>query len=203
MTKGKCYSKNNRGQRNASDFYQTPLSMTQHLLNNEYFSIGNAVFEPCAGEGAIIKVLVKNHYPVMHSDITIGTDFLDYNNAVWPYIITNPPYGLAKEFILKSMEVAENKFAMLLPLSYLHGKERYDIFYSKPTYYPLKRVWVFTRCPMLTDSIREDGKYETGMQIYAWFIWEKTTELIFPQPEIQWIDNSADVLRKGKKNGND
>jgi len=37
--KGKCISACNRGQRNKSDFYQTPYSMTEQLLENEIFII--------------------------------------------------------------------------------------------------------------------------------------------------------------------
>lgn len=192
---GKCYSKVNRGQRNKSDFYQTPPSMVEKLLEIEYFDKSKNILEPCEGGGAISNILLKKGHTVEACDILTGSDFLK-ENRYNPYIITNPPYSLAKEFILHSIDVVEIKFAMLLPLSYLHGKDRYETFFKNPTVYPLVRVHVFTRCPMLTETIREDGKYNTGMQIYAWFIWEKVWAKSQPEPIITWIDNNGDVKRK-------
>ena len=86
----------------------------------------------------------------------------------------------------------KKKFAFLLPLSYLHGKKRYDDIYCDKEY-PLKKVYIFTRYPMLGEKLREDGKYNTGMMVYAWFIFEKNYE---GPSTIDWIDNNIDVLSK-------
>lgn len=106
-------------------------------------------------------------------------------------IITNPPFSLAKEFILKACEVAP-RFAFLLPLNYLHGKERLDEIYSREI---LEKVYVFARYPLLSAQIRPDGKYETGMMVYAWYIFDTRHK---GAPTIRWIDNDSDVARRGK-----
>ena len=59
--------------------------------------------------------------------------------------------------------------------------------------YKLKTVYVFTRYPMLGDKLRKDGKYKTGMMVYAWYIFENSYT---GKPTIEWIDNNADVLSK-------
>lgn len=193
---GKCYSKVNRGQRKASDFYQTPFSMTEKLLEVEHFDRGLPILEPCRGDGAIVEVLVEKGYKQITSyDITDGTDFLETEEE-YGNLITNPPYSLAKEFILHAMDVTLIKIAMLLPLSYLHGKNRYETFFKNVSSCPLTRIHVFTRCPMLNGDVRLDGKYNTGMQIYAWYIWEKINTPQVQRPTIAWIDNNEDVLRK-------
>ena len=46
---------------------------------------------------------------------------------------------------------------------------------------------------MLGDKLREDGKYKTGMMVYAWFVWENGYSGL---PMIDWIDNNDDVLSK-------
>jgi hypothetical protein len=46
---------------------------------------------------------------------------------------------------------------------------------------------------MLGENLREDGKYNTGMMVYAWYIFEKSHD---SNPTIKWIDNNADVLSK-------
>jgi hypothetical protein len=44
---------------------------------------------------------------------------------------------------------------------------------------------------MLGDKLLLDGKYKTGMMVYAWFVWDKAH--IGPAT-INWIDNQEYVL---------
>lgn len=188
--KGKNFSCNNvRGQRKKSDFYETPYSLTRQFLEREH--IAGPVLEPCSGDGAIVKVLREHGLDVIERDITRGDDFLA-DTGRYVSIVTNPPFSLAFEFIVKCKEVTDY-FALLLPISYLHGKQRYDSIYSDVAF-PLSTVYVFTRYPMLGQPLREDGKYPTGMMVYAWFVWHKTTS--HREPVIKWIDNHAYVLGK-------
>ena len=188
--KGKNFSANNSsGKRKKSDFYETPYSITRHLLNIEYFDYNSTILEPACGDGAILKVLNEKTNNVVFYDIE--KNFLTEENQ-YEYIITNPPFSIAYEFIKKAKLVATKKFAFLLPLSYLHGKKRYDDIYSDKKY-PLKKIYVFTRYPMLGEPLRQDGKYNTGMMVYAWFIFENDYE---GEPAINWIDNNNDVLSK-------
>ena len=191
--KGKNFSANNaRGQRKKSDFYETPYSMTSHLLEAEDFNKSLTVCEPACGDGAIVKILEKKWDNVVAYDIE--KNFL-WETKNYDYIITNPPFSLAYEFVQKAKQIATEKFAFLLPLSYLHGKKRYDNIYMDKQY-GLKKVYVFTRYPMLGESLREDGKYNTGMMVYAWYIFENHYSGL---PVIDWIDNNEDVLSKKRK----
>ena len=193
MKKGKNFSANNaRGQRKKSDFYETPYSMTSHLLEVEDFNKSLTVCEPACGDGAIVKILEKKWDNVVAYDIE--KNFL-WETENYDYIITNPPFSLAYEFVQKAKQIATEKFAFLLPLSYLHGKKRYDNIYMDKQY-GLKKVYVFTRYPMLGESLREDGKYNTGMMVYAWYIFENHYSGL---PVIDWIDNNEDVLSKKRK----
>lgn len=197
---GKNFSCNNTGKRNKNDFYQTPYSMTEQLLEHEEFDYNKEVFEPASGEGAIVKILIANWNNTIFSmdKIVDGADFLAKSNCLKvSYIITNPPFSLAFEFVQKAKQIAKKKFAFLLPLSYLHGQKRYEQIYTKNDNYRLKKVWVFTRYPLLTDTVREDGKYNTGMQVYAWFIWVNGYSGL---PVVDWIDNNKYILSKKDKN---
>ena len=114
---GKCFSACNKGQRNKSDFYQTPYSMTKQLLEVENFR--GSILEPASGNNAIKNILKKQLLnKIDGSDIMQGYNFLkEYKK--YANIITNPPFSLAFEFIEKSKELYSKKIAMLLPLSYL------------------------------------------------------------------------------------
>lgn len=148
---GKNFSCNNvTGKRKKSDFYETPYSLTHLLLSNE--TIKGTVLEPACGNGAIVKVLNQHRINTISYDKE--KDFFTEDRQ-FEWLITNPPYSLAFEFIKKAKACA-NKIALLLPLSYLHGKQRYDEIYTDSEF-RLKKVYVFTRYPMLGEKLRDDG----------------------------------------------
>lgn len=190
--KGKNFSANNLGQRKKSDFYETPFSLTEQILDRE--SLSGSILEPACGRGAIVKVLQARGF----KDITCydaEVDFLTEQNE-YDNLITNPPFSLSFQFIIHAKQVIRNKIILLLPLSYLHGKKRHDLIYSDRLF-PLARVYIFTRYPMLGESLREDGKYNTGMMVYAWYVWDKLHANA--EPVIRWIDNNPFVLSKKDK----
>lgn len=190
LSMGKNFSANNvTGNRRKSDFYETPYSMTRQFLDQGVLKPGSYVLEPACGNGAIVRVLEENGHTVDAYDKEI--DFLT-ETGHYPVVITNPPYSLAQDFILKAKKVAASKICFLLPLAYLHGKQRFDTIYSDREF-PLECVYVFTRYPMLGDKLREDGKYATGMMVYAWYVWTRGYK---GEPVIRWIDNNSYVLNK-------
>lgn len=193
---GKNFSCNNvTGKRKESDFYETPYWLTRLFLNTGALDKTKPTLEPASGNGAIVRILKEYEF----ADITSfdlmkdNRDFLAWKDPV-PQIITNPPYSLAFEFVQHAKEVATERFAMLLPLAYLHGKKRYDHIYSDDAY-PLDSVYVFTRYPLLGEELREDGKTHTGMMVFAWLLWDK----IKPShvPTLHWLDNDFAVVGKG------
>ena len=190
--KGKNFSANNAsGKRRESDFYETPYSMTRQMLGA--IDIKGPVLEPASGNGAILRVLSEHGIENEGYDIKGGKSFLD-EERTFESVVTNPPFSLAKEFIEKAKSVATSKIVFLLPLSYLHGKYRYDHVYQD-TKFPLSRVLVFTRYPMLGDTLREDGKYRTGMMVYAWYVWDKNYQ---GSPSIGWLDNDEYIIKRSK-----
>lgn len=189
--KGKNFSCNNVGQRKKSDFYETPYSITEHLLNRESFDSKLTVCEPACGSGAIVQILQKKWQSNNITSYDIEKNFFN-DEQQYDYIITNPPFSIAFDFIKHAKKLAKIKFAFLLPLSYLHGKKRYDEVYMDKSY-GLEKIYVFTRYPMLGDTLRQDGKYRTGMMVYAWYIFANGFS---KSPAIHWIDNNKDVIHK-------
>jgi hypothetical protein len=183
--KGKNFSANNvGGKRKKSDFYETPYSITQQLLLEE--PLIGTILEPACGNGAILNLLPEGSVGY-DKEVDFLTETKQYDT-----IITNPPFSISYEFILKAKQIARHKIIMLLPLSYLHGKKRYDGIWTDKTF-PLKSVYVFTRYPMLGEQLREDGRYNTGMMVYAWYVWEKNYD---GDSTIKWIDNNDYVIKK-------
>lgn len=113
-----------------NEFYATPEWVTEALLKSQMGGIGTYEFfsklygtdfvywDPCAGDGAITKVL-KKRYP----DITVkGSDIqprnsdietLDFLSDGWvncgdfskQIIITNPPFSKSDAFVKKALEM--------------------------------------------------------------------------------------------------
>lgn len=189
--KGKNFSANNSsGNRRKSDFYETPYSLTRMLLDKE--KLVGSILESACGNGAIVKVLNEKGY----KNITAydkETDFLKETRR-FDTIITNPPFSLAYEFIQKAKQVSD-VFYFLLPLNYLHGKKRYDNIYLDKDF-RLETIYVFTRYPLLGEQLREDGKHNTGMMVYAWYKFNKNYK---EEPIIRWLDNNSYILKKGDR----
>jgi hypothetical protein len=190
--KGKNFSCNNQGKRRKADFYETPYSMTKQLLRRIDIPDDSTILEPACGDGAILKELKENGTPATtFYDITMdGQDFFEEKER-FDFIITNPPYSKALEFIEKALTIATNTF-MLLPLNYLHGQRRYESGIWKH----LDEIMVFTRYPLLGDPLRQDGKYRTGMMSYAWYFFMKDEIGRTRFPTIRWIDNNEFVIGK-------
>jgi len=190
--KGKNFSAANvTGKRKASDFYETPFSMTEQLLQTGIVPRGAHILEPAAGAGAIVNILEADGHQVTSYDLSQGFDFFDEQRQ-FDVVLTNPPYAHADAFIKKAKAVARQKVVLLLRLSYLHGVRRYRSIWTD-TSFPLASVNIFTRYPMLGDKLRDDGKYRTGMIVYAWYVWDRKHQ---GEPVIRWIDNNEFVLRQ-------
>lgn len=61
----------------------------------------------------------------MRSHISEGKDFFLYEPDNYDVIVSNPPFSL-KDNILKRLDELGKPFAILLPLSSLQGKRRYQ-----------------------------------------------------------------------------
>lgn len=174
------------------DFYQTPEAATECLLRVEGFD--NPIWEPACGEGAISKVLEAHGHKVKSTDLNnygfgeSGVDFLgifagEVFQAKCPYqsIITNPPYNLVDQFILRGLELTGRKLALLLRVGHLEGQRRYrDIFKNHPP----ARVYVFPN--RLKFFNERKGDIDSFKYPHAWFVWDKEFEKEITK--LYWID---------------
>jgi len=175
------------------DFYATPPSSTRKLLELYKFK-GKKFLEPCCGAGHLAKV-VQEFYP----DIEItafdlvdrgygegGVDFLTYEtDERFDFIITNPPYKYAQEFIERSLTLVRPKgtVAMFLKLQFLEGVGRASFFEK----YPPKYIYVFSarQSPWMNGNpVNEHGKKWATTICFAWYIWEQG---FMGEPVVRWL----------------
>jgi len=163
------------GERPKGDFYATPASAVEALLNAEKF--GSTILEPCCGNGAISNVLINHKFDVISRDINdwgygeTGKDFLVEPKIDVDAVITNPPFNLSLEFAKKALEctqVKSGKVAMLNRLQWLEGVKRKSLFKNSP----LSKVLVFSKRIPRMHRFDFVGKPGTSLLCFAWFVFD-------------------------------
>ena len=169
-------------EREENDYYATDPKAIDDLLARETFD--HNIWE-CAGGGGHLANRLKEHgYNVYNTDLVDRgcqdekKDFLLCFEDFDGDIITNPPYKLCTEFILKALSLTKNKVAMFLKLQTLEGKDRYEKIFR---YYPPKVVYVYSK----RIECGKNGEFIGSSAVcYAWFVWEKGFR---GDPIIKWI----------------
>lgn len=139
--------------------------------------------------GAIANVLESEGYHVLGMDIvdrgwhsTIIQDFLKYNTFFDGDCISNPPYSIQTEFILKCLKVCTGKIALLLKLNFLETINRYENIFK---YNPPNRVYVFVkRIKCLKNGFRDN---KGSSVCYCWCVWDNSVN--DDNTFLYWIPN--------------
>lgn len=167
--------------RNDREFYPTPAWCTRALLPHIPARI-STIWEPAAGDGAMLRELAAPGRECLGSDIDPGhpsvvqQDFLKDTpppSFCFNGIITNPPYGLqgrmAEAFIRRALALVRRRegfVAMLLRVDFDSGKTRRDMFADCPAW---AAKIVLTRRIVWVET---PGKKAAPSENHAWFIWD-------------------------------
>lgn len=137
-------------------------------------------WEPACGEGHMAHGLSDYFAAVAASDVHdygfgAVVDFLSPGKLPIPgrrpdWIITNPPFNRAREFILRGLEIADRGVAVLCRIQFLEPAEpkakRHSLLFGQN---PVRVVAPFAeRVPMVKGRWDPDASSATA---YAWFIW--------------------------------
>ncbi len=170
----KLLGSNGNSHRAELDYYSTdPIALIELLKVHKF----NNVWENAAGSGALTDVLIQNDIHGFSSDIVSRRDdikeldFLSVKNMKWKGdILTNPPYGMAEQFIRHSLNIVQEgyKVAMLLRIQFLESKGRINLFKE----HNIKYVYVSSSRIKCHANGIIDNKSSSAM-CFAWFIWEK------------------------------
>ena len=182
------------------DDFPTPPWATRALLEHALGSYDRAdvALEPACGQGHMSKVLEEYFAEVRASDIwDYGygevADFLttphEAKSVDW--VITNPPFRLAEDFILKGLSVARKGVAMLTRTVFIESIGRFErVFTPHP---PVRFAQFTERVPMVKGRLDKKASTATG---YAWIIWrhdlERSTELFWIPPSRKALEKETD-----------
>ena len=201
-----AYKKNNK-ERAEGDYYATPTAEVINILETlGYDFSGQTILEPCVGGGHMVagiqKYLDKNNQTPVYC---YGTDFKDHDfrSTKWALqygldtlsddypistadvVIMNPPYATIEPFLIRALEIAQDKLIVLCRTQVLEGAGRYEkIFKDNPP----------TDVYQYVDRIQcwKGGTKPTGSsaQAYCWFVWDKKAPAA--APKLHWIKRSKE-----------
>jgi hypothetical protein len=179
--------------KNSPDNFPTPpwatRALVEHVLPDKMALRRQVCLEPAGGVGHMARPLMEYFGGVIASDAYdygYGDvhDFLSpiYKAPYADWVITNPPFRLAEEFILKAFSVARIGIAMFARSVFLEGVGRYNKIFS--TCPPTIVAQFAERVPIVKGRL--DPKASTATS-YAWFVWEKGDKAATPYPRLMWI----------------
>lgn len=165
------------GQDSLDDFPTPPWAtraLIEHVIGPTRVS-GLSCWEPAANRGYMAGALWEYFDYVLESDIHdyrgegAVIDFLSVGaeeTLKVNWIITNPPFNKAQQFIEKAQNIATDGVAMLVRTSFLEGIMRYQtMFMANP---PDIVAQFSERVPMVRG--RYDPKASTATS-YCWMVW--------------------------------
>jgi len=157
--------------------------------------------EPACGAGHMARPLKEYFADVKCFDAhdygyAPVRDFLSYpyeTNAV-DWVITNPPFRLAEEFVQRSFDVARQGVAVLVRTVFLESVGRYNrLFLTDP---PSIFAQFVERVPMIKGRLDQKATTATG---YAWLIWEHGIST----SKLAWIPPCRRKLERANDYGED
>lgn len=148
-----------------TDFYPTPPEVTYALLDFLDLPKETLLWDCACGQGDMMDAFGKKGYKNIGTDILYGTDFLTCDHAFGAdWIITNPPFSQAEQFIEHCFELGV-PFALLLKSQFWHARRRLRVFQKYQPSYVLPLTW---RPDFL---FREDGKHGAPLMEVIWCVW--------------------------------
>ena len=159
------------------DYYPTPEPLTEALLRRWTPPAGCTIAEPCAGDGAITRVLERHGYDVVTGDLDPNWDWVDFQGQDFLHpsslevyagvdiIITNVPFSIAPDIITQALRITPYVLS-ILPLNWLSPTDNRRGIVELPGH-----AIVFRRCKW-TDFSGDGGDSKSPM----WRIWSPEFE---------------------------
>lgn len=171
------------------DAYFSPVEAVLSLLHIEASRLPDVIWEPAAGNGAIVIPFKNAGYRVFASDVVdyglaeciSGINYL----AAKPIsevqgIVTNPPYRLAVQFAEKALKEAPY-VALLLRTNFLESIARLSFFRRHQP----ARIWISSRRLPMMHRHGWQGPRAPSNTCFAWFIWDEHSE---QKRIVDWFD---------------
>jgi len=180
------------------DFPTSPWAtraLVEHVIAGGGDNAALSALDPACGRGYMSQALAEYFGEVASSDIhdygfARTADFLKPLHAAGSvdWVITNPPFRLAEEFIARARPIARPGVAMLVRTVFLESVGRYErLFAVSP---PAVVAQFVERVPMVKGRVDRKTSTATG---YAWVVWMQAQS---PDPRLSWIPPCRKALER-------
>jgi hypothetical protein len=184
------------------DDFPTPpwatRALVEHVITSKASLASMTCLEPACGRGHMSIALAESFDQVVSHDIfAYGfgdvADFLKTKHAdqSFDWVITNPPFKLAEDFINRSMKIARRGVAMLTRTVFIESVGRYERLFNPIP--PSAFAQFVERVPMVKGRLDKKASTATG---YGWLLWEKErpggTQLVWIPPCRKLLERDGD-----------
>lgn len=200
------------------DYFPTPPWATRALCEwlAERDPIKHqTVWEPACGEGHMVRPLREYFADVLPTDVQAyaqvhggGHALEDFtvpkDHVPVDWVITNPPFALAEQFIDRARLVARVGFAMLVRTSFLEGGDRYrHLFRHFNPDFVLQfseRVLMLKGRLIRTGAIDPfsdpPGKKASTATSFCWLVWYRAPAHLPVDTVLRWIPPCREQLER-------
>jgi hypothetical protein len=195
------------------DWYVEPRFAVELLLEHERFPGG--VYDPCCGQGTIVKACLDQGLPAVGSDLIrrmynrpswfLGAaDFLArrWPLAIKPNIISNPPFYRAKGvevFIRRALAIPNiQKVAVYCDIRFLTSEGRANGLFQKFT---PARVWIISPRPSCPpgEYLAQGNEAGGGQADWCWLVFEPRLGTKPGETLLNWAHSEKEALRRGRQ----
>ena len=157
------------GDHTANDMYPTPEPRTViQALFRMWMPETPIIWEPACGNGALSAAMDAEGYAVISTDKfdygfgLPGVDFFDVRHPDADTIITNPPWGVAREWVVHARKINIRRMALLLPTTFYTTGKGMENFFFWPPRFVLPLTWQL--------DFRNLGR---PVQTCQWVVWDR------------------------------
>ena len=109
----------------------------------------------------------------------------DYPIDTADVVIMNPPFSTIEPFLIRALEIAQDKLIILARTQVLEGSGRYEkVFKDNP---PTEIYQYVDRIQCWKGGVKPSG---TSAQAYCWLVWDKKAPAA--APKLHWIRRSKE-----------
>jgi hypothetical protein len=186
-------------QRHSNDWYTEPSWVNKRLFDVEFWSgSDSSIHDPAAGIGTVVKAAQEHGLKASGADIVDRgagfpvQDFLASSIEKHDNIVTNPPYGLLREFTERALRLTRDKVCILCPVARLNAARWLADIDS------LRCVWLLTPRPSMPpgEVVLGGGKVGGGKADYCWLVFDKSYR---GEPFMQWLHRDGPICVVNKQ----
>ena len=183
LAKGRRPRQSHIFDRDDHDFYVEPAWCSERLIAVEPFA--GPIWDPAAGSGTIPRAARAAGLSNFASDIADrgSAQRQDFLTAPAPAetfnVVTNPPFGLARDFVERALTLGAVKTAIIFPTARLNAAR-----WLKPL--PLAKIYLLTPRPSMPpgEVIARGEKPGGGKTDFCWLVLDHTHS---GSPELAWL----------------